>query len=354
MYYFVVLALVFGYVRSIPFTATVTTSTDSFEIGQNVMCEVTITNQDNEDHFLYTRGTPLEGFKSNFFLVTKNRKPVHYDALRFKTGPISKYTSGIKITSKGSVAIKIDLSSAYSLRDSANYSVSLNTKVYFLNSEGKVDEQHLYSVSTKFEISNGKENDPRLTIGEKYRLEQAKYYVQPASLKVAGTPKGLAFDGKTNSVDQDDATVAWMNAYKSMVASPSDMVNNIAHYTTWFGSATHKDVAKGTVEVIQKSMENEAYTVYFRGPQCTPGDDFAYTFFQSTTIYLCDLYFYAKDRYDYNTKFGTLVHELTHAVADTEDDEYGVEPCKDVAKYNPQIAVRNADNYEYFVETLTF
>lgn len=356
MYSLIVFVLVLGYVQCFPFTATVKMSADNFKIGQDVMCEVTITNQDSEDRFLYTRGTPLEGIKSNLFLVTQNRKPVRYDALHFKRGPISKYSSGIKITSKGSVAIKVDLSSAYSFKGSSNYSVSLNTKAYFLDSESRVNELHLYSTSAKFEVLGGRGSNPKLTIAEKYRLEQAKYYVQPAvaGSRVTGTPKAVSFDGKYDSVDKSDAQDAWMNAYKSMVASPSDMDSNTAHYTLWFGSATHKDTAKGTVQSIQESMENYPYTLYFKGPDCTPGDDFAYTFFRSTTIYLCDLYLDAKDRYDFDTKFGTLVHELSHAVADTDDLEYGTESCKDLAKYIPSNAVRNADNYEYFVETLTF
>ena len=53
-----------------------------------------------------------------------------------------------------------------------------------------------------------------------------------------------------------------------------------------------------------------------------------------------------------------IVHELSHALAGTVDiqlDEgvsvYGVENCKKLPKENPQLAIQNADNCEYFVES---
>ena len=353
MYSIIVIALIFGYVQCDLFTATVTTSASNFMVGQDVICEVTITNQDSQDHFLYTRGTPLEGFKSNMFLVTLNGKPVRFNGLHFKRGPITKYSNGINIPSKKSVMVKIDLSSAYSFKYSAKYAVSLNTAIYFLDDKGKIDVYHLYSLPVTFKVFSGTGNNPKLTIAEHYRSNQAKANVQPEVGVKLGAPKKLSFEGKYNSSDQFDAINAWQKAYKSVVASPSDMDSNLAHYILWFGSTTYNNTAKGNMQDIQRSMEIFNYTLYFRGQECTPGDDYAYTFFGSTTIFLCDLYLAAK-KSGFNSKFGILVNQLSQAVDDVAYDTYEIEKCKHLAKYNPSNAVRNAFNYEYFVETLNF
>ena len=345
--------LIFGCVQCGPFTATVTPSTNHFKVGQDVLCEVTITNQDSEDRFLFTRGTPLEKFKSNIFLVIQNMKPIPYNALHFKSGTINKYSNGINIPPKQSVAVTVDLSSAYSFKTLGNYSVSLNTIVYFLDKEENVEANHLFSVPSKFEVSGG--GVPKLTIAEKLFLDQAQYDTLPAvSMDIGGKPMNLTFDGKYDSFDISNATDAWANAYKAVVASPADMDNNTAHYKTWFGAVTHKDTAKGNIQDIQKAMETLTYILFFRGPECIPGDEYAYTFFGSTTIYLCDLYFEAKDSSDFDTKFGIFVNKLSQAVDNNDDKFVGIDHCKNLAQSKPQQAVRNAANYQYFVETLQF
>lgn len=57
----------------------------------------------------------------------------------------------------------------------------------------------------------------------------------------------------------------------------------------------------------------------------------------------------------YDSKLGTLVHEMTHywITGNTNssfDDEYDKTKCLDMAKNNPTKAKENAQNYEYFIE----
>lgn len=49
---------------------------------------------------------------------------------------------------------------------------------------------------------------------------------------------------------------------------------------------------------------------------------------------------------------GILVHEASHFKANggTKDYVYGMEKCKRMARNNPDNAVNNADNYEYFAQ----
>lgn len=51
-----------------------------------------------------------------------------------------------------------------------------------------------------------------------------------------------------------------------------------------------------------------------------------------------------------DSMFQTLVHELTHLVIGTEDEQYSFDPCLELAKRAPAKAKINADSWGYFVE----
>ncbi|QQS46550.1 MAG: hypothetical protein IPM66_22055 [Acidobacteriota bacterium] len=67
-------------------------------------------------------------------------------------------------------------------------------------------------------------------------------------------------------------------------------------------------------------------------------------------IYLPDLFF-TLPAVGENSQAGTIVHELSHEVANTDDHAYGTDAAKELALIHPPTrAINNADNYEYFVE----
>jgi peptidyl-Lys metalloendopeptidase len=47
-----------------------------------------------------------------------------------------------------------------------------------------------------------------------------------------------------------------------------------------------------------------------------------------------------------------LIHEASHIAGGTRDHVYGPQAAAVLAKQDPVRAAENADNYEYFVETL--
>ena len=53
-----------------------------------------------------------------------------------------------------------------------------------------------------------------------------------------------------------------------------------------------------------------------------------------------------------NTAGGTTLHELTHALADTNDHQYGCPEDKNLAASSPTTAMDNADNYNVRVDPL--
>jgi len=82
---------------------------------------------------------------------------------------------------------------------------------------------------------------------------------------------------------------------------------------------------------------------------------YAYVYPTDTThtVYFCDAFWTAPNESGYDTKAGTIIHEISHFndVCATNDWVYGTNGARQLAITNPARAVANADNYEYFNES---
>ena len=353
MYSLLVLALFLGYVRCDPFSASLTSYTNIFKIGQDVLIEITIFNQNDEDLFLLTRGTPFEGFKSDIFLVTLNGTLIPYSGLHYKRGPIEMESNGINIPAKGSVSVELDISSAYELKFAGKYSVRLNALVNFEDGAGMVSKPKLTSEPFIFTLIDEGDN-PKLTIVEKLHLKEAKYVTVPSmNGRVAGYPSYP--ETRSCGVTKiSELKSEWLRAYKSLGSCSLSIKNDPKHFSKWFGSFYDEDKNNmaNTFRNMQAAMEkSRVYILSCGGTYCRSGD-FAYTSYDSRYIYLCSQYFKTDLSAKYDTRFGTLIHELSHTVSHTSDHTYGTANCLDLAQKKPRDAMENADNLEYFNEFL--
>lgn len=99
------------------------------------------------------------------------------------------------------------------------------------------------------------------------------------------------------------------------------------------------------------------------------GNTFAYVYVNrpapQPVIYLCGQFWRAgqvtwasklkvrKDGRDSDDNpLGVIIHELTHVVLNTKDYRYGRHDCQELARNEPVKARDNADNYEYFAESV--
>jgi len=124
-----------------------------------------------------------------------------------------------------------------------------------------------------------------------------------------------------------------------------------ARYTEWYGAyeaARFGNVrdrigrirARGTFGLNCDDMANVYAYVY-------PSDTVNYN------IYFCDAFWRAPESSGYDTKAGTIIHELSHFnnIGATQDYAYGTAAARNLASSNPARAIANADNYEYFNES---
>ena len=141
-------------------------------------------------------------------------------------------------------------------------------------------------------------------------------------------------------------------------------IKNDNLYKKWFGVYNNENVAivKANLQVLNLMHACSTFTFHDK-LQCAP-DVYGYfwknqnyngqpcgTNHICNVIQLCTL-FWNSNLTGWNSKPGILVHELTHSSGGTEDLCYGILHAQALAKNDSSKAVKNADNYEYYIEEL--
>jgi len=145
------------------------------------------------------------------------------------------------------------------------------------------------------------------------------------------------------------------NAYtaeKQMIGYAQTKINagQSTDFTTWMGAwdTTRYNHVR---DVIGRVRTNTIFA-----PRC---DDTAgvYAFVYPTDtqhrVYFCAAFWKAPNAGGYDTKAGTIIHELSHfnRIGSTQDYVYGTTGARNLASSNPARATHNADNFEYFCES---
>src|SRR5262245_25658881 len=100
-------------------------------IGRPLSFRFTVTNSTKRDVYVLTWGTPLEGLLSDCIDVIKDGKRLEYDGMLLKRGlpPPEAY---VLIKSAKSTSAKFDLSLAYPVKKSGQYTIRLRNKIQFI------------------------------------------------------------------------------------------------------------------------------------------------------------------------------------------------------------------------------
>ncbi|WP_084673965.1 M35 family metallo-endopeptidase [Methylobacterium sp. WSM2598] len=132
-------------------------------------------------------------------------------------------------------------------------------------------------------------------------------------------------------------------------------------YVVWFGtySPERYESVVQTVSKIQRALQGVKLTFLCRGGDDCERDDYAYAD-EPSVIGICKN-FWSKmtPTTGADSRAGTLIHEISHLthVAGTDDATLcgrvqcsGQVDAKFLARNRPGLAVKTADNYQYFVE----
>ncbi|MCX7685235.1 MAG: M35 family metallo-endopeptidase [Acetobacteraceae bacterium] len=122
-------------------------------------------------------------------------------------------------------------------------------------------------------------------------------------------------------------------------------------FRRWFGDAPAKPVETRLRLILAALERGRPHDTACEQPRACQGTVAAYAMPATGALGFCARFFRMPDA-GLDSRFGTVIHELSHLVADTEDFAYGPRRAEALARENPGLAVRNADNLQYFVESL--
>lgn len=152
---------------------------------------------------------------------------------------------------------------------------------------------------------------------------------------------GLILDKAKKLVDNALVRMMFINMFESGGTDKN--------YLRWFGTF-EKSRAKHVLrsyQLISKALEN--VIVFNCG---CDRNIYAHVFpGLKLKIHLCKL-FWSAPYSGFDSKPGVIIHELSHEVLRGGDFRYSVEKAEHLAQNFPWLAVRNADNYEYFAESV--
>jgi hypothetical protein len=123
------------------------------------------------------------------------------------------------------------------------------------------------------------------------------------------------------------------------------------HIRQWFGDAPRAEIADRLQRTAAQLSHPDSIKVLCNDLGPCEGGILAFARPGLGIIGLCTGFFAARMK-GFDSRWGILLHEASHLAAETDDFAYGPRAALIMAKKDPSQAARNADNYEYFVETL--
>ncbi|MBK7147088.1 MAG: hypothetical protein IPH76_18545 [Xanthomonadales bacterium] len=282
--------------------------------------------------------TPFFGVNGKLFAINVGGEEVAYTGRMIKRGePTSRDYMTLRPGEARSV--ELDLSAFYNFAKSGQYEVRYDE--FLFDNSGRA--KRINTTPTLMWVDGSDQflaqragDDPYAGLGVK------ALGITPTFTKCTTTQKSQLMTA-LNSAD------SYAGNAKSYFASHS-YTNISARYSTWFGAATSSryTTGKNHFDAIQAAFATKPITV-----DCgCKKTYFAYVYpTQPYKIYVCKAFWSAANT-GTDSRAGTLIHEMSHfnAVAGTDDHVYGQSGAKSLALSNPDNALDNADNHEYFSE----
>ena len=339
-------------------------SESTYSSDKPVRTTFRLTNLSQESMRVLRWFTPLEGMWSDCLLVIRDGERVLYDGRLAKRGtPMSE--DFVTLAPGEFVEREVAIDEAYRVSDPGTYNVSADTEIQAVPVEelsqlamtaGNLQEseavmfkravrQPVPNAATNFVVNDAGSRIE--TAGERARRSQ-KAGGRLMFKGTPGTPLKPQFNGG-DATKQTDAEKAHSEGYRLAQNALGALGNNKV-YAEWFGTyskSRFQAVTDNYTKVIA-DMESKVYTYDLTMKGCQSGV-YAYTYKNSTTIWLCDQ-FWAAPMTGTDSKAGTIVHEHSHASAGTDDLTYGQANCRQLAITDADKASRNADSHEYYAK----
>jgi hypothetical protein len=342
----------------------------SFRLGDPITVGFEIRNTSSEDYCLLTWDTPLYGDALNFLSVSLEGVVLSYDGRMVNRGDPTddEYITLVPGEANSST---VDISRLYPIQVPGEYTATLAMTLYDAypgtspTARSRAAHEPLALEPTSVTFTVRPDDAPRMTLGQTARL--AEQLSRPTE-EPPGVERELfqpILIGGSETQREETRRAHAQAIYK--VGKACDQLhyyNPVTNstYRKWFGnnvvlipfpSITCYEWTKSSYAIIRKVLNYPEFpllqTYDLTGTGCQPSY-IAYTHKDAKTIWLCGLFWPRPTYGGPDSKFGTLIHEWSHARCYLTDYEYGQYGCLSLATSEPKKAVMNPDNYQYFAE----
>jgi len=326
-------------------------STDHYDV------QFSITSLHTDPLVLVKWNTPLDRlqrFPSDMFYIRslQNGQSPIYLGVAQKRFPVP--LDFVTINPNETLQVSLDLLSGYWFPSLGEYEVMFSARV--LVHEGLVDKTELEG----FESMPLASSPISVIITKLVPLPELPTSDPSVRHSVRNSVGGISEFINCSSTESFDSVAADGQALR-LVENVNNYLNarggcgsnDLDRYVLWFGVCDvdrWKTVTENFLAIGNRI--SLGYRMYCNHPDCSPGV-YAYVYPRDPTftVYVCSVYFRVPIC-SYDSKAGTIIHEISHftPVAGTQDFQYGVSGCQQLARTNPNQAVRNADSCEYMAE----
>lgn len=304
--------------------------------------QVSLVNAGNSTVELNARNLPFAHPEREYFTVEHAGREVSFRGLQVKLLPPDP-TNLVRLQPGAALQALYTLSDYYHLGEVGQYNIqTLRPSVHVLGAAG------LQRVAVSC-------NDVTLSLEVAEPEPPPVVEPEPEQRLAAASFQGCTTTQQA-AIQRAESMAKWMLpiALGSNPGGRSQIAADSKYYAEWFGAhtSTRANKAKQKLEQIAAGLGSGVnYKCHLAtANQCD--DAIAWVVpLLGNKVNLCESFF-TQVGVGWDTKWGILVHELSHLLALTGDHEYGRTDCIDLADSDPDKAVKNADSYEYFVEDI--
>lgn len=329
---------------------------------------VQLTNESTSTQRVLKWGSPFDQVGPASLRVFVDEIEIPYDGRVAKRGAPTK-NSFITLRPKSTTSVVVNLGRYFQLNTGGDLRVTFDSPLFLATNGNSLALNSCKQVFAGFEATRKHVPQATMTEGEKVRkkkdnVESAPFFSKKLRLWLLGP----VITGGSRE-QRATARLAYNYAVHSIFEAQRQLKIRDMVRERWFGNGSVAQIGRVYASLTSQIMtgfppcprpgqlaipRGYSYKLIIGGSECD-SDTYAYTYPCTSSMWICSQFWSAPmvgSTYEYGTRAGTIVHEMTHSWSNTDDFVYGRTRCKQLASSNSGRAVRNADSLEYFCEDI--
>ncbi|KIY68667.1 zincin [Cylindrobasidium torrendii FP15055 ss-10] len=309
--------------------------------------EAKITNNGAEDLKVLKYGTVLDSLPTRSFAVTKDGAEVDFTGVKLSVSLEENAENAFTVIQAGeTVSVTHDISALFDFESAGAGTFSFEPLVDFMVTKADSELDALVPLAglAKAKVDSNAFEVAVSNVDKVALLGEAE--LEKRSRVSCSTSSYNSFI--SSSYTEGKALASLGVSYISQYGSSGSI------YSAYFSGVSTSSVSSKLSAVANENSSSRTLSCSDPYSVCD-GNVIAYTLTSTTNIYFCSIFYneVATSRLcsgtsvaSRNIRGGTTLHELTHAVASTDDVTYG---CANDQALSASNKLRNADNYNCFV-----